>query len=73
MNLLTRLRQSFGEETFPSPEISDDDHYGIGGLVSQDIVNMDFLESHRRRIPDLHEEFPPHGFCISHSELEADS
>lgn len=52
--------------------LNDDEHLGIGAMMPQDVAGLNFLDSYRRRIPDLHEEFPPHGLtCVDDSaELE---
>ena len=38
--------------------------------MPQDLLHMDLLGSYRSRLSELHEEFPPNGFCIPPGELE---
>ncbi len=82
MKLLARLREPDPTQltaiTFPDDpdhEAFDHDiaHLGIGAAMAQDVAGMEFLDGYRRRIPCIHEEFPPH--ALGHEdfaeELEA--
>ncbi len=40
---------------------TDEDQLDIDADMPQEVSALDFLEGYRRRIPDVHEEFPPHG------------
>ena len=76
MKLLTRLRYHPPQQPYPSQtvvawledeskESSDDDneHIGIGASMVQDVLGMEFLDSCRRIIPEIHGEFHPHGLA----------
>jgi hypothetical protein len=49
------------------------DHMGVGAAMVQDLAGMEFLDSYRRRIPEIHEEFPPHGLTYDESAEETES
>jgi hypothetical protein len=53
---------------FGNPE--DDEHIGVGAAMPQDVAGLNFLDSCRRRIPDIHEDFPPHGVSFDDYGME---
>lgn len=84
MKLLTRLRSpSQLQQTPPitvilneiSSNVSDEEseHLGVGAAMVPDVIGMEFLDGSRRRIPDIHEEFPPHGLAYDDYAEELES
>lgn len=89
MKLLTRLRDpalqlpppSVAELTWADEikhAITDEEdenngHLGVGAATVPDVAGLEFLDSCRRRIPDIHEEFPPHGLAYDDYTEEQDS
>lgn len=76
MKLLSRLREpdparlavvSWNDEADHASFEHDVAHLGIGAAMAQDVVGMEFLDGCRRRIPSIHEEFPPH--ALGHDDL----
>ncbi len=76
MKLLSRLREpdpagmaviSWNDEADYATGEHDAAHLGIGAAMAQDIAGMEFLDNYRRRIPSIHEEFPPH--ALGHDDL----
>lgn len=62
-------KQPFAPVFHPKLDRFDDnEHIGVGTVMVQDIVGMEFLDSCRRRIPEIHNEFPPHGVAYEYSE-----
>lgn len=59
------------QENFPPADVlridpdlfaeTEEDPLDVGVAMPQDVLALDFLEGYRRRIPEVHEEFPPHG------------
>jgi len=85
MKLLKRLRDPETRTSIPPLDAmswietinvetygTDHDHFGVGAAMIADLVGMEFLDSYRRRIPEIHEEFPPHGLTYDEYEEEAD-
>jgi hypothetical protein len=63
MKLLSRLRRPSYDATNLMPagntELENEDHIGVGALMPQDVVGLDFMDGFRRKIPEVHEDFPP--------------
>jgi len=54
----------------PGAELLNDyDYFGIGAAMPHDVAGLDFLDSYRKRIPDMHEEFPLRGMACGDMHL----
>ena len=76
MKLLSRLREpdltqvtiiSMPEEPEHASFENDITYLGVGAAMAQDVAGMEFLDGYRRRIPSIHEEFPPH--ALGHDDF----
>lgn len=71
--VLTRLGELDRKPSTPvkQPQLDnfdDNEHIGVGAVMVQDVAGMEFLDSGRRRIPDIHDGFPPHGMAYEYAE-----
>jgi len=82
MKLLARLRQPHQAEALPpitvilneiSTNADHEEHLGVGAATVPDIFGMEFAEGTRRRIPDIHEDFPPLGMTYDQFVEDADA
>ena len=82
MKLLSRLRQPQQEEILPpitvilneiNANAEHEEHLGVGAATAPDVFGMEFADGTRRRIPDIHEDYPPLGMSYDQFIEEAEA
>ena len=88
MKLLSRLRGMLYTDSLPvmveqeeEPALryldlemfEEEEHYGVGAAVLQDVADFEFFDSFRRRSSEVNEEVPPQGWELGDFAMDYDA